>query len=76
MEKNAVAQRIRAFRKLKGFTQNELADRLDVSIAILGSIERGTRKPDPKIIRKISDALGIEPEELMAASGSSSRHSS
>lgn len=65
MEKNIIAQRIRAFRKLKGFTQNELADQLDVSIAILGAIERGTRKPDPKIIRKISDVLGIEPEELL-----------
>jgi transcriptional regulator with XRE-family HTH domain len=66
MEKNMIAQRIRAFRKLKGFTQNQLADQLDVSIAILGAIERGTRKPDPKIIRKISEVLGIEPEELLA----------
>jgi transcriptional regulator with XRE-family HTH domain len=65
MEKNAIAQRIRAFRKLKGFTQNELADQLDVSIAILGAIERGTRKPDPKIIEKISEVLGIDPEELL-----------
>ncbi|UUZ82154.1 helix-turn-helix transcriptional regulator [Paenibacillus sp. P26] len=37
----AIAQRIRAFRKLKGYTQNELAEKLDVSIAVLGSIERG-----------------------------------
>ncbi|MDQ1910915.1 helix-turn-helix transcriptional regulator [Paenibacillus sp. GD4] len=67
MEKNiAIAQRIRAFRKLKGLTQNELADRLEISIAVLGSIERGTRRPDPKIIRKISDVLGIDPEELTA----------
>ncbi|MCZ8517601.1 helix-turn-helix transcriptional regulator [Paenibacillus filicis] len=65
MEKNnALALRIRAFRKLKGYTQNELAEKLDVSIAVLGSIERGTRKADPKIIRKISEVLGIEPGEL------------
>ncbi|MFE5324427.1 helix-turn-helix domain-containing protein [Paenibacillus sp. NPDC056579] len=67
MEKNAIAQRIRAFRKLKGYTQTELADQLDVSIAILGAIERGTRKPDTKIIRKISDVLGIDPDELLPA---------
>ncbi|GAA4869765.1 helix-turn-helix transcriptional regulator [Paenibacillus vulneris] len=67
MEKNAIAQRIRAFRKLKGFTQNELADQLEVSIAVLGAIERGTRKPDPKIIRKISEVLGIDPDELLPA---------
>ncbi|EGL19675.1 helix-turn-helix domain-containing protein [Paenibacillus chitinolyticus] len=69
MEKNAVAQRIRAFRKLKGYTQNQLAELLGVSIAVLGSIERGTRKPDTRMIQKISNALGIEPEELLPPSG-------
>jgi transcriptional regulator with XRE-family HTH domain len=67
MEKSSIAQRIRAFRKLKGYTQTELAERLNVSIAVLGSIERGTRKPEPKIIRKISEVLGIDPEELSSA---------
>lgn len=66
MEKSTVAQRIRAFRKLKGYTQNELAEMLGVSIAILGAIERGTRKPDAKIIQNISQVLHIEPEELVA----------
>jgi transcriptional regulator with XRE-family HTH domain len=66
MEKSSIAQRIRAFRKLKGYTQNELAEELGVSIAILGAIERGTRKPDSKMINNISTILGIEPEELLA----------
>lgn len=66
MEKSSIAQRIRAFRKLKGYTQSELADLLGVSIAILGAIERGTRKPDTKMIQNISQVLNIEPEELVA----------
>ena len=66
MEKSSIAQRIRAFRKLKGYTQSELADLLGVSIAILGAIERGARKPDHKMIQKISQVLKIEPEELAA----------
>ena len=66
MEKSSIAQRIRAFRKLKGYTQNELAELLGVSIAILGAIERGTRKPDTKMIHQISEVLNIEPEELVA----------
>jgi transcriptional regulator with XRE-family HTH domain len=70
MEKSSIAQRIRAFRKLKGYTQNELAEELGVSIAILGAIERGTRKPDSKIINSISNVLGIEPEELLAIASS------
>jgi transcriptional regulator with XRE-family HTH domain len=68
MEKEAVAQRIRAFRKLKGYTQNELADEIGVSIAVLGSIERGTRRADLKILQKISDVLKIEVEELHVTS--------
>ena len=65
MENQALAQRIRAFRKLKGLTQTELADRLNISIAVLGTVERGTRKPDSQMIGDISKALGISPEELL-----------
>ncbi|WP_082691260.1 helix-turn-helix domain-containing protein [Paenibacillus rubinfantis] len=37
MEKNQLARRIRAFRKLKGHTQLEFAEQLDISIGILGA---------------------------------------
>ena len=60
-----MAGRVRAYRKLKGFTQDALAERMGVSIAVLGSIERGTRKADAKMLRKISEALGIGLEELV-----------
>ncbi|GMK42563.1 putative HTH-type transcriptional regulator YazB [Paenibacillus sp. CCS19] len=70
MDNDLLAQRIRAFRKLKGFTQQELAQRLDVSVAVLGSLERGTRKPDPKLLSSIADTLGIDYNELIRISGS------
>lgn len=60
-----MAQRIRAFRKLKGLTQDELARKLGVSIAVLGSIERGTRKADSKMLNKITESLEIELDELL-----------
>jgi transcriptional regulator with XRE-family HTH domain len=65
VEKNQIAQRVRAFRKLKGFTQDELAQRMGVSIAILGAIERGSRKAEARIMQKIADALNIDPAELL-----------
>jgi transcriptional regulator with XRE-family HTH domain len=65
MDKQALAYRIRAFRKLKGYTQTELADLLGVSIAIVGTIERGTRRPDPRMLKRIADALGIDQDELI-----------
>jgi transcriptional regulator with XRE-family HTH domain len=68
MDKYALATRIRAFRKLKGYTQAELAELLGVSIAILGTIERGTRKADPRILKRIAETLGIEQEELTQSS--------
>lgn len=63
-----MAQRIRAFRKLKGYTQDELAKQLGVSIAVLGAIERGTRKADSKILSRISETLGVSVEEIVASS--------
>ncbi|WP_127534430.1 helix-turn-helix domain-containing protein [Paenibacillus kobensis] len=68
MENDQLAQRIRAFRKLKGYTQQKLAERLDVSVAVLGSLERGTRKPDPKLLASIAETLGIEYNELIKIS--------
>jgi len=64
MERTPLAMRLRAFRKLKGHTQADLARILGISIAVLGSIERGARKPDARMIQRISAALGIEAEEL------------
>lgn len=65
MDRQALAYRIRAFRKLKGFTQTELAELLGVSIAIVGTIERGTRRPDARMLKRIAEALGIDHDELI-----------
>ncbi|MGG4142086.1 helix-turn-helix transcriptional regulator [Paenibacillus algorifonticola] len=64
MENHQLAQRVRAFRKLKGYTQQELAKVLGVSVAVLGSLERGTRKADAKLLIHISNTLGVSYEEL------------
>ncbi|GIP36367.1 helix-turn-helix domain-containing protein [Paenibacillus sp. J2TS4] len=65
METNELAARIRAFRKLKGVTQIELAELLGISVSIVGSIERGTRKADARTINRIAEVLGVEPEDLL-----------
>lgn len=66
METEIIAQRIRAFRKLKGHTQNELAKRIGVSIAVLGAVERGTRIPEQRLLHSIANELGIHIHELTA----------
>ncbi|KLV22241.1 XRE family transcriptional regulator [Niallia circulans] len=57
-------RRIRAFRKLKGYTQEGLAKELLVSVSILGEIERGNRMPSEEMIDSIVDVLKITREEL------------
>ncbi|MEK4508081.1 MULTISPECIES: helix-turn-helix domain-containing protein [Paenibacillus] len=64
MEDMHLARRIRAFRKLKGYTQQELADKSGVSLAILGAMERGNRHPEDRILNKIADILNVSLSEL------------
>lgn len=56
MEAEKWGRRIRAFRKLKGFTQEGFARELGVSVSILGEIERGNRMPAPALIEQIAQA--------------------
>ncbi|WP_026342451.1 helix-turn-helix domain-containing protein [Paenibacillus fonticola] len=67
MENLQLAQRIRAFRKLKGFTQQQLAEQTGVSLAVLGAIERGNRRAEDQILTKIVDVLGITMSELKSS---------
>ncbi|WP_429374279.1 helix-turn-helix domain-containing protein [Paenibacillus sp. DS2015] len=59
-----LANRIRAFRKLKGYTQQELATKTGISLSVLGTIERGNRQIEDQILNKIVEALGISIRDL------------
>ena len=59
-----LANRIRAFRKLKGFTQQELASKTGISLSVLGTIERGNRHVEDQILDKIVEALGISISDI------------
>jgi transcriptional regulator with XRE-family HTH domain len=65
LENLQLAQRIRAFRKLKGFTQQELAAGCGISLAVLGAIERGNRRADEQTLTKIAEFLDVSIQELI-----------
>lgn len=65
MDIKRTGRRVRAFRKLKGYTQQELADSVGISLAVLGAVERGNRRLEDKILNKIADFLGVSAEELV-----------
>ena len=64
MEAEKWGRRIRAFRKLKGYTQEGLAKKLHVSVSLLGEMERGNRMPSEQFLYEVAGVLGISLEEL------------
>ncbi|WP_226679375.1 helix-turn-helix domain-containing protein [Mesobacillus jeotgali] len=64
MEAEKWGRRIRAYRKLKGYTQESFAKELGVSVSILGEIERGNRVPDERLINMIAEFLDVGLDEL------------
>jgi transcriptional regulator with XRE-family HTH domain len=69
MEEEKWGRRIRAFRKLKGFTQESFAKELGISVSVLGEIERGNRVPTADILDKVANVLHISVQELAPVEG-------
>lgn len=65
MEAEKWGRRIRAFRKLKGFTQEGFAKEIGVSVSILGEIERGNRMPSDHLVETSAKALKVSVKDLM-----------
>ena len=56
---------IKELRTEKGFTQKELAEKLNVSTAAVSKWENGKGFPDISILEKLSSKLGISITELI-----------
>lgn len=61
-----VGERIRYFRKLRGWSQETLALQADINPAFLGHLERGLKSPTVKTLEKVVAALDISLAELFA----------
>ena len=64
MEAEKWGRRIRAFRKLKGYTQESFAKDLGVSVSVLGEIERGNREPSKEFLEDVAKSLNVSIDEL------------
>lgn len=56
---------IRAFRKLKGYTQQEFAREIHISVSLLGEVERGIREPDDELLTRICDCLQVSKADMI-----------
>jgi transcriptional regulator with XRE-family HTH domain len=52
-------------REALGLTQRELARKIDVEASHIAFIESGRRKPSLKLVARIADTLGVDPQELL-----------
>lgn len=65
MDAKRVGRRIKAFRKLKGYTQVDFAKELGVSLSILGMVERGSREPSNWLLDEIANRLHVDKLEIL-----------
>ncbi len=63
------SERIKFFRTLKGWTQEDMAEKLGMSITGYGNIERGDTDITLSKLEEIVKILGIELRELFNAQG-------
>jgi len=57
---------LRRFRREAGLTQEQLAERAQLSTRGLGYLEQGTRHPYPETLRRLAAALALAPEQRVA----------
>ena len=66
MNYTTLGWRIRFFRKEKGLTQEQLAERAGLSASFVGHIERGSRIASLETVMRLCCALEITPNDLLA----------
>jgi transcriptional regulator with XRE-family HTH domain len=62
-------QRLRALRQQRVLTLRELEERSGVAYNTIWHLENGKREAQPRTIRKLAQALGVSPEELVRVKG-------
>lgn len=68
MDYYAIGQKIRKFRKVQGLSQEELAERIDISTTHMSHIETGNTKLSLHVLVDIAEALHVSTDELLRKS--------
>jgi transcriptional regulator with XRE-family HTH domain len=59
---------LRRIRESRFLTQDELAERAHLNVMTISDLERGAREARLRTIRKLAEALGVEPGALVQES--------
>ncbi len=68
MDYSSLGARIRRERILRGWTQEQLAEKANISLSFLGHIERGTRKASLETLVALANVLDTSMDELLSGS--------
>lgn len=61
---NTIGDNIAFFRRKNGLTQKELANKVGLSVSFISHLENGISNPSNESLYKISNVLGVSPNEL------------
>ena len=61
--------KLREVRQRLFVTQEELAERAGITVSTLSRLENGLQRPRISTVRKLAEALGVAPEELVEWNG-------
>lgn len=64
---------LRQARKLRGWTQSELAEAAELSLDMIGRMERGTASPSLETIETLATVLNVAPATLLGGVMDSAR---
>ena len=65
MDYAALGERVRSFRQHLHLTQEQLAEKAEISVSFLGHIERGTRIASLETLLQLCAALTVTPNDLL-----------
>lgn len=68
-----IGRRIRNLRLKNNMTQEKLADEIDISVAFMSRIERGTAHVNLKRLTQIAEILNVSPGYLLIGSNTRSK---
>lgn len=63
-----LGMRVRKLRRSCGYTQEELAEKVDISASFMGHIERGSRIASLETLVALCNVLKVSPTHLLQAS--------
>ncbi|MEI6387979.1 MAG: helix-turn-helix transcriptional regulator [Spirochaetota bacterium] len=67
--RKALSMNMKRLRAVQGLSQEDFAERADLSRPYVGDIERGSKFPSPEVLDRIATALGVAVAELFSVEG-------